>query len=143
MFLLALFVTVEIILRAAGVATFGFLEIIILIMAAYVFIGLAFTQSTKGHIWLDTLTSRLPQKAQGILSSLALFLGLGFSTLFTWRLVIHTYSLWDKGTYYRGMVLLPWWPAYVVACLGFIFFVIILIAHFAQSVKQNVDNFRR
>jgi len=143
MLLLAIFITLNVILRAAGVKTFGFYEITILIILAFVLTGAAYTQSKKGHIMLDFITSRLSSKAQEVLNCLALFLGLSFSILFIWRLVVYTHSLWVTGAFSHGMVNLPWWPAYVVACLGFIFFIIVLISHFAQSIKQNIENFRR
>ena len=141
--ILAMFVIIDVIVRAAGVSTYGFYEITILMMVAYVLSGLAFTQSKKAHIWLDILSSRLSSKMQEVLKCLALFLGLGFSILFTWQLVLLTHSFLVKGTFYHGMVPLPYWPAYVVTCLGLILFVIILIADFTQSVKQNIENFRQ
>jgi len=103
----------------------------------------AFTQSKKAHIWLDILSSRLSSKMQEVLKCLALFLGLGFSILFTWQLVLLTHSFLVKGTFYQGMVPLPYWPTYVVTCLGLILFVIVLIADFTQSIKQNIENFRQ
>ena len=141
--LLGIFITMNVILRTIGVSTDGFYEITILIIVAFVLTGAAYTQKGKGHIVLDFITTRLSPKGREILNCLALFLGLVFSVLFIWRLVILTHSLWVTGAFSRGMVSLPHWPSYIVACLGFIFFVIILIAHFIQSVKQNVENFRR
>jgi len=141
--LLTIFVILNVILRTAGVRTFGFYEITLLIIVAFVLTGAAYTQMGKGHIMLDFITARLSPKGREVLNCLALFLGLVFSILFIWRLVILTHSLWVTGAFSRGMVSLPHWPSYIVACLGFIFFVIILIAHFIQSVKQNVENFKR
>ena len=127
LFLLAIFITAHVILRTAGLKTFGFHEITLLMMVAFVLTGLNYTQRRKGHIRIDVLTSRLSPKAQEVLNCLALFLGLGYSVLFMWQLVILTHSFWVRGTFYIGMVPLPYWPSYVVACLGFAFFMIILI----------------
>jgi len=141
--LLAIFITVHIIVRSFGVATKGYYEITLLIIVALVLAGIAYTQSRKGHITLDFLTSRFSPKARGVVNSFTLFLGLVFSALFIWQLVIYTQSLYVSGSMQLGMVPLPWWPAYVVACLAFILFLIVVIAQFIQSIRQNIANFRR
>lgn len=143
LFLLAIFVTLNVVLRTANAPTFGFHEIILLITAAFVLIGAAYTEKRKGHIMLDFLISRVSPKTREVLNCLASFLALGFAIVFTWRLVVYTHSLQVTGAFYLAMVPLPYWPAYTVACLGFIFFAIMLIARFIQSIKQNIENFRQ
>jgi len=141
--ILALFTTAYVIMRAFGVMTFGFYEIILLLIVAFVLSGAASKEKTDGHIRLDFIAARFSLKTQGILWSLGLLLGFIFSTIFIWRLTIYTNSLFVKGTFYRGMVNLPYWPAYTVMCLSVICFVIILLAHLIQSIRQNVENFRQ
>jgi len=141
--LLGIFITMNVILRTIGVSTDGFYEITILMLVVFALASFAYTQKRKEHIMLDFVTSRLSPKTQEVLKCLSLFLGLVFSVLFIWQLVLHTHALWVGGAFSRGMVPLIHWPAYTIACLVFIFFIIILIAHFIQSIKQNIENFRR
>ncbi len=141
--ILALFTVAYVLMRSFGVMTFGFYEIILLLIVALVLSGAAYTEKTDGHIRLDFIASRFSAKTQGLLRSLGLLFGLAFSTIFIWRLVIYTYSLFVKGTFYKGMVNLPYWPAYVVMCLAVICFVIILIAHLTKSIRENIACFRQ
>lgn len=137
--ILALFITANVIMRAFDMTTYGFYEIILLMIIAFVLSGAAYTEKTRGHLRLGFIVDRFSTKAQGILRTIELVFGLGFMTIFMWRLIVHTHSLYEKGTFYRGMVNLPYWPAYLVMSISVILFVIVLLAHFIQSVRQNID----
>jgi len=140
--LLALFTTANVILRAFGVMTYGFYEIILLMIVALVLSGAAYTEKTNGHIRLEIVVVRFSIRTQGILRTIGLLFGLSFTSIFMWRLILHTYSLYERGTFSRGMVNLPHWPAYLVMSISVILFVIILLAHFIQSIRQNIDCYR-
>ena len=140
--ILALFTTTNVILRAFGVTTYGFYEIILLMIIAFVLSGAAYTEKTGGHIRLDFVVARFSTRTQGILRTIGLLLGVGFTTIFMWRLIAYTHSLYEKGTFYKGMVNLPYWPAYLAMSIFVVLFFIVLLAHFIQSVKQNVDYYR-
>jgi len=140
--ILALFTTTNVILRHFDVTTYGFYEIILLMIISFVLSGAAYTEKTRGHLRLSFIVERFSARTQGILRTIELVFGLGFTSIFMWRLILHTHSLYEKGTFYRGMVKLYYWPAYLVMSISVILFVIILLAHFIQSIRQNVDGFR-
>jgi TRAP-type C4-dicarboxylate transport system permease small subunit len=140
--ILALFTTTNVILRRFDVTTYGFYEIILLMIVAFVLSGAAYTEKTNGHIRLGFVVDRFSIRTQKILRTIGLAFGLGFTSIFMWRLILHTYSLYERGTFSRGMVNLLHWPAYLVMSISVILFVIILLAHFIQSIRQNVDCYR-
>lgn len=66
----------------------GVFELTELTMVVVVFFGLAFTASKKGHIAVDLVVARLPQRWQGAVDSLTGLLSLGVFALIIWQSAI-------------------------------------------------------
>lgn len=140
---LAIFITVYVILRALKISTFGLYEVTLLLLVAFVLSGAAYTEKRESHMVLEIVSSRFSPKVQELLKCIGLVLGMFFSTLFMWRLIVFTVGLYVKGTFYLGPVQLLYWPAYAVMCVVFMCFCIVLLAHLIQSIRLNIENFRK
>ncbi|MFQ5825838.1 MAG: TRAP transporter small permease [Dehalococcoidia bacterium] len=70
----------------------GVFELTELAMVVIVFFGLAYTASQKGHIAVDLVVAKLPQRWQGAVDSLTGLLSLGVFALIIWQSTIFAYE---------------------------------------------------
>jgi len=78
-------------------------------MAAMVFPYLAYTHIKTGHIKVELFISRLPSRAQGVLSILTSLLGVAIFSLITWKTFDWAWQAWTIRQYSGGV---PAWPLY-------------------------------
>ena len=88
LFILMLFTCSDVLLRYLfNKPILGSIEITEFIMAIIVSFSLANCALQKGHVRVDLLGSRLSERAQIVMNSLAYFAFLGLFALITWRIV--------------------------------------------------------
>lgn len=116
----------------------GHVEIVELIMAAVVFLGIAYTQRVGGHIRMELfITKVLRGRSYHIAEALTLILSLlAFSiiTVASFRFALDAYDIGDTTTY----ILWPTWPSKLCIPIGSFMlclrFLLQLIQHVAQAV---------
>jgi len=121
----------------------GAIEFVSLIMVGLCGIGQAWTQSQRGHVVIDTFFSRMSPKKKGIIDSFQLLIGIFFSTVMAWQFIVKAYFYTMEQEFHFGIVKIYWYPWYWAAAVGFSFFAIVMLAHFARSIKVNIDNFKK
>lgn len=67
----------------------GVLEVSEFLLAAMVFLGIAYTQSVRGHIRVDMLVSRFSRRTQLIVDTVVQILGLFILVLIVWQSAQH------------------------------------------------------
>lgn len=122
--LLALFMTVDVALRALGMPIFGALDLVQLALVVVVFAGIAHCGREDGHVAVDLFFTRLGPRAAfaaGLVVNLAALLVLA---LLAWRMGLRA---WSAGAGDASNLLeVPRWPFYAFAALGTALYVAML-----------------
>ena len=136
---LMFFATAEIIGRYAFNAPIpGHVEIVELIMAGIVFLGIAYTERIGGHVRMElfvtkVLKGRAYHFAEVITSVLSLFVYV-FIFIYTLQFAIFAYDIGDVTPYINW----PTWPSKLAIPIGSLFlcirFIIEIIQHLCQAI---------
>lgn len=102
---------------------FELVEFMIVIVA---FLTMAHTQTEKGHISVEFVMARLPQRFQIVINRIISFLSLGLLSLITWRTVVLAQS--TRVALERSPLLhLPVYIFMLVAAFGCVLFCLALL----------------
>lgn len=94
---------------------------------AIVFLGLSYVQRQRGHVRVDLVVRRLPQKAEQILAVCGSIAGVVYIATLTWRSWFMAYSSFRHGIMTLGIVSFPlYWPQ-LIFTFGLALFVLQLI----------------
>lgn len=77
---------------------YGSVDIVIFLQAIAVAFALAYTFMVRGHVTVDVIVSRLPERARAIVDSITCSLTIGVFLLLAWRNTIYATDLWRTGT---------------------------------------------
>ena len=142
----------------AAVALFGMMAVTVIdvigryffnspLMGAYELVGIllamagtwamAYTQIQKGHIRVDFVFRRFPKGGQGILTSLAHFVGLIAFSVLTWRLIVFAdyYLSLTKGSA-TDTLGIPLFPFVVITAIGTGMLALVLLNDFIRSLAE-------
>ena len=100
----------------------GIFEIVAMLMVFVVFLSLAYTQSIRGHIRVDLLTTHLSGVPQRCLSIIGYSIALFIFGIMTWQAGLAAHKAWLSGDYAMGLVSYPLWPAKWALVIGLGFF---------------------
>lgn len=117
-FLLMLVVAIQIVARYLAQAIPGVYESAELMMVAIVFLGLAYTQSLKGHIYMELLVTRLSRRRKALVEGFTLLLSLGIFVIITYKSGQKSYEAWRIGDVTMGLIAFPVWPSKVLVPIG-------------------------
>jgi tripartite ATP-independent transporter DctM subunit len=120
----------------------GTIEIIEFLMAALVFLGLAYTSMHKGHINVDVISSRFSPRVQAVFSSITCFLTLGVFAMISWRCFVYA-ALLKKGNYFSATWHIPIYPFLYVAAVGAIVICLVLIFDFKGYIDQVFKDYKQ
>lgn len=104
------------------------------LLLAIVFLGLAYTMKTGGHIRSDIVLAHVRPGVRGGLETLATLLGLAFAVVLlasTWRLVAQYYS---RGTLSFRYLQIPLWIPGILLVAGAAILVVQLIAQLLRRL---------
>ena len=113
----------------------GAFEITECMMAVMVASGLAYVSVAKSQIRVEILFSRLPQRAQKILTVITDFLSLGFCSLLSWRALVYLKGEFESDTR-LGALLIPTPPFIAVVALGWLLLAAVLLKDFVQLIRE-------
>lgn len=115
------FVVAEVVLRTLFNAPIpGHLELSELITPAIIFLALAYTQSTGGHVQMTLVVDQLPEGARRYADIFNLILSVAIYSILTYFSAKHTYRTWDYDDVtmqYEYLV----WPSTAAVTIGFFF----------------------
>jgi TRAP-type C4-dicarboxylate transport system permease small subunit len=99
--------------------------------------GLGYCQVQKGHIRVDFIAQRFPQKVQDILTSIARFLGFAAFTLLCWRCVVYTqyYLALTRGNA-TDTLHIPLFPFVLCLAIGAGMLALVLLLDMIHSIAK-------
>ncbi len=132
-----LFVVAEVAMRTLFNAPIeGHLEMSELITPAIIFLALAYTQSTGGHVRMTLVVDMLPQAAKRYAEIFNLIFSVGIYSILTFYSGTHTYRTWNYGDstmQYEYLV----WPSTLVVTIGFFFSTLRLYLDLLEEMFPN------
>ncbi|MBI2832609.1 MAG: TRAP transporter small permease [Chloroflexi bacterium] len=87
-------------------------------MVCMVFLAIGYVQSIKGHLKVELLTKRLPEKASVALEVLGYLVGLFIFSIIAWQSSLLAWKAWLIGEYPLGIVRIPLWPGRALLTFG-------------------------
>ena len=115
----------------------GSYELTEFMMAILVFGSVGYTMAVKGHVCVDLVTNRLPERFQSILECLTSLLAFLLFGLDTWRNVLHAGLAWKRNDV-SGELYIPVSPFILFVALGIAVLSLILLVQFFQSLAKAV-----
>ena len=98
-----------------GSPLFGALDLITTFQAVAIAFACAATLIVGRHVKVEFLVTRLPNRTQAVIESIALFLGLGLFVLIVWRVSLHGYYFQTGGETTFTLPIPRMLPAYGIA----------------------------
>ncbi len=106
-------------------------------MAIVVSFSLAYCAIMKGHVKVDMVVSRLPQRVQAIINSITGFVGFGLFSLVTWQCFVYMKLLFaSKVT--SSVLHIPPYPFAALVGFGSAWLTLALLADFFDSLSKAV-----
>jgi TRAP-type C4-dicarboxylate transport system permease small subunit len=106
-------------------------------MALIVFLGVGLVTHQRGHIVVDVVTLRLPERTRVWLGLVANVLSLGFVLIMVWRLWLQAAFITSKGDT-TPILNFPLWPIAYVTAAGSLFLVTGLALHALDTADRAV-----
>jgi TRAP-type C4-dicarboxylate transport system permease small subunit len=113
----------------------GAFEIVEFLMVMVVFSAMAYTGLLRGHIVIQILSSRLPERPRAILDSIADLISIGFCCLVIWQGIAQA-QITRLQNDISGVLGIPVSPFYYVLVLGMALTGLVFLANFLESVGR-------
>jgi TRAP-type C4-dicarboxylate transport system permease small subunit len=134
MFLTAADVILRYVFNRPIVGAFDLTEYMMAILISF---GLAYCAMMKGHVTVDLVVSRLPQRAQAIMDCVTGLLSLGLFSLISWQCFVNVKLLYASGVT-STVLLIPVFPFVGVVGIGSAMLTLILLIDFLESLSRVV-----
>ena len=132
--IMMLLVVIDVVMRntlnAPIAASFALGEVLMGMMVAC---GVAYCAVQKGHVSVDVVAVRLPQKTRAVIGSITGFLGLALFLLIGWGILTYANTLRLSGTLLAPLDI-PRFPFAFIIGLGFALLCWVLLAQFLKSL---------
>lgn len=116
----------------------GSYELTEFMMAILVTFGIAYCGAKKGHVTVDVVVSRFPQRIQAIIDSITCLLGLFLFFLITWQCAVFVKDKLETGLT-SGILYIPVFPFAGVVALGSAMFCLVLVGHLLTLLFKVVE----
>jgi len=113
----------------------GALELTECMMLIVVAFGLAYCAVLKGHVRVELVVERLPQRTQAIINSFTYLLSLGLLLLITRQCIIYMKMMLDSKLT-SAVLLIPSFPFVAILALGMAVLLLTLLVDFINFVLQ-------
>jgi TRAP-type C4-dicarboxylate transport system permease small subunit len=113
---------------------FELAELSLGLISAWVF---AYCAVQKGHVIIDFVVTRLPQRAQVITGSFVGLLSMGMILLMTWEGITYIKQIFESRLKTADLGI-PVYLIYVLESVGLIVFSLVLVAQFIESLAKAV-----
>ncbi|MFS0823140.1 TRAP transporter small permease [Bacillus sp. 1P02SD] len=111
-------ITLDVILRKLGHPIQGTFELVQVLTVGIVFLGAAYVQSIKGHVFIEVATDKLPKKIQQALDFFGYLIGIAVCVVITWQSGIGVWDSLVMNEVAAGIAKIPLWPAKIVIFIG-------------------------
>lgn len=133
--LLMLLVTSEIVARHVfGCPIPGQVETAILSLTIIVYLGLAHTQSERGHIRVEIFISRLKGRKREALEALSLIICLVPTVLMLWSTAVQACISVRGREFVTGIINFPVWPSRCIVSIGFVLLSFMLLVQICNRL---------
>jgi TRAP-type C4-dicarboxylate transport system permease small subunit len=134
-FLTMFITTIDVVGRFFGFPFQGTMEISELALAVMVFLGWAYVQAEKGHIFIDIFFNILPKKLRNIMDVINPLFGIMLLGLVAWQSVAYTMD--SKVSLMRtDNIGIPYWPFHFMIFIGAVTFCLQLVFDLIDAVKN-------
>lgn len=106
-------------------------------MAIVVSFGLAYCAFLKGHVRVDIIVSRFPQRVQEVFDCITGLLSVFLFVIITWQSFVYMQLLFSSGLK-STVLLIPRFPFVGLVFIGSAFITLVLIADFFDSLARAV-----
>jgi TRAP-type C4-dicarboxylate transport system permease small subunit len=127
----------DVTLRQFKLPIMGTDDITAFLMAILISFGLAYCTLKKGHVQVDFIVERLPNRAQDIINSITTLFGFSLCILITWQSFANMISVYESGATSWTLNIIVYPFAGLVA-FGFALFALVLLADFFKAVTGIV-----
>ena len=115
----------------------GSFELTAFMMAIVVSFGLAYTAVRKGHVNVELVVSRLPQRAQAVIYSITGLISLGLFSMISWQCILQAKTLF-LGKSASEVLYIPVFPFLLVTSFGFALLTLAFLVELLNSLTQAV-----
>lgn len=130
--LVMIIIVVNIIMRRFWVPLPGTVELVEILGAVILGLGLAYCQYKKGHIFVSILVKKFPLRVQALVDAFTSLLALIFSSFLSWQLIKYAARMTERG-YATGHLDIPIGPFIYIVGIGCIMLAIVLLRDFIKS----------
>ena len=132
-----LLVVANILSRITWKPIFGTYDYVEFIGALMVSFAIAWCAMQKGHISVELVVARLPERVQGIIGTITGILGLGIFGLVTWQSLLFAYDTWQVGGTSMG-ALVPNYPYMYGVAFGIALLCLVILVDLGKSLVKAV-----
>lgn len=116
---------------------YGTYDYVSFISAILVAFAIAYCALQKGHIQVELLVARFPERVQGIVGSITGFLSLGIFSLITWQCVVFAKDMRRTGELTMTMQI-PFYPYIYAIAFGCGLLCLVILVDIIKSLVQAV-----
>ncbi|MFC1580724.1 TRAP transporter large permease subunit [Thermodesulfobacteriota bacterium] len=120
----------------------GSYELVEFMLILLVFLGLAYTQTKKGHVSISLFTAKMSPGRISVLHSATYLLCLGIFSIISWRCVLQAQVLRSNETA-SGVLFIPNYPFMWVVVLGSVLLTLVFLKDFIESLDGVIKNCKR
>ena len=120
-----------------GRPIFGTYDVVGFIGATLVAFAIAYCAVQGGHISVELVVARFPQRVQGIIGSITGFLSLGIFAVITWQCVVLANDMWRVGEVSMS-ALLPFYPYIYGVAFGCALLCLVILVDLGKSLAKAV-----
>lgn len=114
----------------------GSYELTQLIMAIVVFFTIAYCAAQKGHVAIEVLVARLPQRLQVVIEILMYLFSLGLWGLLSWGLSLQAINVWRMAET-TNLLGLPSYPFVLVAVFGSALLTLVILIQLLSLLAEG------
>lgn len=115
----------------------GSYELTEFMMAILVFATIGYTMAIKGHVVVDLVFTKLPQRARDILESITSFMAFLLFAIVAWRNVLQAGTAWERNDV-TAELFIPISPFILFVALGIAVLSLVLFVQFMQSLSKAI-----
>lgn len=115
----------------------GTVEMVEILGAIILGLGVAYCQQKKGHIFVGVLVNRLSERKQALVDSITHVIALFFIGLLAWQMMNYAGSMLARG-YTTGHLEIPIAPFIYLVGVGFIMLALIMLKDFLKAITLVV-----
>jgi TRAP-type mannitol/chloroaromatic compound transport system permease small subunit len=133
-----LLITIEVGFRVFGMSTRFADQVSGYLLVSLVFMGQGYTLKSEGHIRIDIIYSRLPERVRHILDILLCFISMVSLTYFCWCAWMVTWSSYTAGTTSAQPIDLPLYPTQLLMTIGLALFSLMFVPRIVNLVQKKL-----